>query len=65
MHNFFLYIYFYSLHVSGSHVSNIRRTNCINATPGICHYMQMTVWYAGQNEKKNTSFKSVVLDSHV
>ena len=35
--NFFLYIYFYSLHVSGSYVPIIRRINCINATPGICH----------------------------
>ena len=37
MHNFFLYVYFYSLHVSGSHVPIIRRINCIKSTPGICH----------------------------
>ena len=34
---FFMYIYFYSLHVSGSHVPIIRRINCINTTCGICH----------------------------
>jgi hypothetical protein len=27
---FFMYVYFYSLHVSGSHVPIIRRINCIN-----------------------------------
>ena len=34
---FFKYVYFYSLHVSGSHVPIIRRINCINTTSGICH----------------------------
>jgi len=34
---FFMYVYFYSLHVSGSHVPIIRRINCINITSGICH----------------------------
>jgi hypothetical protein len=29
---FFTYVYFYSLHVSGSHVPIIRRINCINTT---------------------------------
>ena len=29
---FFMYVYFYSLHVSGSHVPIIRRINCINTT---------------------------------
>jgi hypothetical protein len=33
----FIYVYFYSLHVSGSHVPIIRRINCINTTFGICH----------------------------
>jgi hypothetical protein len=33
---FFVYVYFYSLHVSGSYVPIIRRTNCINKTSGIC-----------------------------
>jgi len=36
-HFFFMYVYFYSLHVSGSHVPIIRRINCINTTSGICH----------------------------
>jgi hypothetical protein len=43
---FFMYVYFYSLHVSGSHVPIIRRINCINTTSGICH----TVWCAGLDE---------------
>ena len=34
---FFMYVYFYSLHVSDSHVPIIRRINCINTTSGICH----------------------------
>jgi hypothetical protein len=34
---FFIYVYFYSLHVSGSHVPIIRKINCINTTSGICH----------------------------
>jgi len=33
----FIYVYFYSLHVSGSHVPIIRRINCINTTSAICH----------------------------
>jgi len=41
MHNFFLYVYFYSLHVSGSRVPIIRRINCINATPGVCHSVDL------------------------
>jgi hypothetical protein len=32
---FFMYVYFYSLHVSGSHVPIIRRINCINTTSGM------------------------------
>ena len=32
---FSVYVYFYSLHVSGSHVLIIRRINCINATSGM------------------------------
>jgi len=43
---FFMYVYFYSLHVSDSYVSIIRRINCINTTSGICHSVS-TVWYAG------------------
>jgi len=34
---FFLYVYFYSLQVSGSHVPIIRRINCMNTISGICH----------------------------
>jgi hypothetical protein len=33
---FFMYVYFYSLHFSGSHVPIIRRINCIN-TSGVYH----------------------------
>jgi len=46
VYNFSQYVYFFSLHVSGDCVSIIRRNNCIYATPGTCHYMWMTVWYA-------------------
>jgi hypothetical protein len=34
---FFMYVYFCSLHVSGSHVPIIRRINCISTTCDICH----------------------------
>ena len=34
---FFMYVYYYSVHVLGSHVPIIRRINCINTTSGICH----------------------------
>jgi len=46
---FFMSVYFYSLHVSGSHVPIIRRINRIN-TSGICHSVYMTVWCAGLDE---------------
>jgi hypothetical protein len=43
---FSMYVYFYSLHVSGSHVPIIRRINYINTTSGICHDIyQMLHWY--------------------
>jgi len=34
---FFIYVYFYSLHDSGSHVPITRRIYCINTTSGTCH----------------------------
>ena len=34
---FSMYVYFYSVHVSGSHVPIIRRITCNNTTSGICH----------------------------
>jgi hypothetical protein len=34
---FSMYVYFYSLHVSGSHEPIIRKINCISTTSGICH----------------------------
>jgi len=45
---FFMYVYFYSLHVSGSHAPIIRRINYINMTSGICHSVQTTVLCAQQ-----------------
>jgi len=45
-----MYVYFHSLHVSGSHVPIIRRINCINAIPGICHFVWTTVWCAGWDD---------------
>jgi len=30
---FVMYVYFYSRHVSSSHMPTIRRMNCINMTP--------------------------------
>jgi len=45
-----MYVYLYSLHVSGHYVPIVRRINCINALPGICHSMWTTIWYACWNE---------------
>jgi len=39
-YSFFMYVYFYSLHVSGSHVPIIRRINCINMTSDIVAYIR-------------------------
>jgi len=43
----FTYVYFYSLHVSSSHVTIIRRINCINTTSDICQSVYMIVLCAG------------------
>ena len=47
-HNYFLYIYFNSLHVSSNTVLIIRRINCINTTSGKCHSVLVTVSCAGR-----------------
>ena len=52
---FFMCVYFYSLHVSGSHVPIIRRIICIHTTSRICHSVQMTVWCAGLDETADSS----------
>jgi len=44
---FRIFVYSNSLHVSNDQVLIIRRVNCINTTFGVCHSMQVTVWYAG------------------
>ena len=36
----------------------IRRNNCIYGTPGICHSVWITVWYAGWNETRQPSTQS-------
>jgi len=54
MHNsFFVYVYFKYLHVSSTHMLIIRRINYINTTSGICHSMQVTVWYTGLISTQN------------
>jgi len=50
VHKFSSYVYCFSLHVSGNYVLIIGRKYRNYATPGICHSIQMTVWYAGRNE---------------
>ena len=35
----------------------IRRNYCINATPGICHFMWMTVWYAGRSSTQRDKYQ--------
>ena len=43
----YLFIYFDSLHVSSNLVLIIRRVNCINKTCDTCHFVRVTVRYAG------------------
>jgi len=50
--NFTYYAYFFSLHVSGDHVPNIRGKHCIYTIFGTCCSVWMTVRYAGCNETK-------------
>jgi len=38
------------LHVSGNYVPIVKRNCRTYATPGICHSIWMTVWYAGRKE---------------
>jgi len=45
---FFLRIYFNSLHVSSNIVFIIRRINCINTTSSICHYVSVNVSCSGR-----------------
>ena len=60
----FLYVYFHSLHVSGSYVPIIRRNICINATPGICHSVWMTVWFTGWDPILRTRRSSTQSDKY-
>ena len=46
---FFVYVYFSSLHVSNIQVLINRRFSCTKTISGICHSMQVTVWYTGLN----------------
>ena len=47
MHNYFLCVYFNSLHVSSNLRLIIRRINCVNTRSGICHSVSVTVSCAG------------------
>jgi hypothetical protein len=43
-----------SVHVSGDCVPIIRRNSCVYSTLGACHFVWMTVWYAGWNSTLHT-----------
>ena len=62
---FFMYVYFYSLHVSGSHVPIIWRINCVNTTSGICHSIWMNVWCAGLDESKPAHQTVTYIEWHI
>jgi hypothetical protein len=47
VHNFSLHVLFLFSTCFGRYVLIIGRIICINATPGICHSVWMTIWYAG------------------
>jgi hypothetical protein len=46
--NYFLCIYFNSVHVLSNLMLIVRRIKCINTTSGICHSVSVTVSCAGQ-----------------
>jgi len=52
---FFIYVYFYSLHVSASHVPIIRRINCIITTSGICHSVRNYHYSLRNNPEEHSS----------
>jgi hypothetical protein len=54
---FFMYVYFYSLHVSGSHVPTIRRINCINTTSGMSLCIDNLLVYRFEWDCSAVSFK--------
>ena len=54
-HSAFLFNYFNSLHVSSNLVLIIRRINCINTTPGICHSVSVTVSRVGRRRSPTQS----------
>ena len=43
----------------------IRRINCNNTTSGICHSMQVTVWYAGMDGTRGSSIHTCIADGHL
>jgi hypothetical protein len=55
---FFLYVYFYSLHVSSNLVLIIRRINCINRTYSMCHSDRLVC-------KSGRNFPTCILDGHL
>jgi len=54
---FLVYVYFYSLHVSGSYVPIIRRINCINKTPGLCHCVDDPVCIPGGHLRRSETYR--------
>jgi len=64
LHNFSLYVYFFSLHVLGDYVPIIRRNKCIYATLGTYHSVWMTVWYAPAYQSSVQSDKYQVSHRH-
>jgi len=53
-----MYVYFYSRHVSGSHVPIIGIINCINMKSGVCRSAKMIVWCAGYLHIRRSSMQS-------
>jgi hypothetical protein len=62
---FFVYVYFYSVHISDSHVPIIRRINCINTTSGICHSKKSKRIPSIFNDKSTRSYISYATHIHV
>jgi hypothetical protein len=59
--NFSLYALFLFSTCFGRYVPIIRRIFCINATPGICHSVLMTVWKAGWDVPSHPAYQTVII----
>jgi hypothetical protein len=61
---FFMYVYFYSLYVSGSHAPIIKRINCANTKSGICNSVWMTANFV-QLCTSQVNRRTILYENHI